>query len=73
MRIAVANWPAKFRVASILPSGRSLNVNLTGLPKLTVLSTTLATNLAGFPDLKTYAPATSPVRLTDSMVSDVVA
>jgi hypothetical protein len=69
----VFNTPESFRVPSILPSGRSLNVNLARLPKFIVLSAIFATNLESFSDQKTYEPVTSPVGLTDSMVSDVVA
>jgi hypothetical protein len=47
----VFNTPETFRVPSILPSGRSLNVNL-GRPKFIVLSVIFATNFEGFPDMR---------------------
>src|SRR3954447_9581836 len=71
-RTVVFNTPASYRVPSILPSERSLNVNLQRLPKFIVLSMTFATILEEV-SMKTYEPITSPIGLTASMVSDVVA
>src|SRR3954447_11876790 len=71
-RTVVFNTPASYRVPSILPSERSLKANLQMLPKFIVLSMTFVTILEGFL-MKTYEPVTSPVELTASMVSDVVA